>query len=51
MQEEGDIMAKKKPTYQINGQTERLSRDVHKAIEMGVSYGKYMALKKEFKLA
>lgn len=43
-------MAKKKPDYHIPGQTEQLSYDVHKAIQMGISYGKYMALKIEFKL-
>ena len=46
---------KKKPTYYIHGQSEQLSRDIHEAIELGisnaielgVSYGKYMELKKE----
>lgn len=40
---------KKKPTYYIHGQSEQLSRDVHNAIELGVSYGKYMELKHEGK--
>ena len=38
-------MAKKKPEYMIKGQTEQLSKDVHTAIELGISYGKYMGMK------
>ena len=38
---------KKKPTYYIHGQSEQLSRDIHESIELGISYGKYMELKKE----
>lgn len=38
-------MAKKKPDYMIKGQTEQLSYDVHRAIELGISYGKYMGMK------
>lgn len=38
-------MPKKKPEYMIKGQTEQLSYDVHKAIELGISYGKYMGMK------
>ncbi len=38
-------MSKKKPDYMIKGQTEQLSEDIHNAILMGVSYGKYMGMK------
>ena len=38
-------MAKKKPEYMIKGQTEQLSKDVHTAIKLGISYGKYMGMK------
>ena len=38
-------MAKKKPDYMIKGQTEQLSYDIHKSIELGISYGKYMGMK------
>ena len=38
-------MAKKKPDYMIKGQTEQLSEDIHNAILMGMSYGKYMGMK------
>lgn len=38
-------MAKKKPDYMIKGQTEQLSKDVHTAIKLGISYGKYMGMK------
>ena len=37
-------MSKKKPDYMIKGQTEQLSEDIHNAILMGVSYGKYMGM-------
>lgn len=38
-------MPKKKPDYMIKGQTEQLSEDIHNAILMKVSYGKYMGMK------
>ena len=40
-------MPKKKPDYMIKGQTEQLSYDVHRAIELGISYGKYMGMKRD----
>lgn len=44
----GDAYKAQKKRNQINGQTVQLSRDVHNAIEMGVSYGVYMGFKREF---
>lgn len=38
-------MPKKKPEYMIKGQTEQLSKGVHTAIKLGISYGKYMGMK------
>ena len=38
-------MSRKKPYYHIKGQTDQLSTDVHRAIEKGISYGKYMGMK------
>jgi len=38
---------RKKQTYQIKGQSSRLSRDVCNAFAAGITYGKYMEKKKE----
>lgn len=39
----------RKRNYQLPGQSEQLSRDIHEANALGVSYGKYMELKREGK--
>ncbi len=44
----GEAYRSNRKKAKINGQTEQLSRDVHNAIEMGVSYGVYMGFKREF---
>lgn len=44
-------MSRKKPYYHIKGQTDQLSADAHRAIEKGISYGKYMGMKSSEKEA
>lgn len=39
----------RKRNYQLPGQSEQLSRDIHEANVLRISYGKYMELKREGK--
>ena len=44
---EAYVRTKAKPK-KLKGQTDQLSRDISNSIEMGVSYGVYMGMKKEY---